>query len=296
MQIAELLRARVAEGRPVFSAEFFPPKNPEGEALLWETVARLQPYRPDFVSVTYGAGGSTQETSIEITRRLIAEAGLPTLAHLTCVGASAAELVQTVSAFAAAGVTDILALRGDPATGPGTPWVETPGGYRYAVELVRAIKQTKGLGIAVAAFPEGHPEAPSLDADAEVLAAKQAAGADFAITNLFFTADKYFALRDRAERLGCTFPILPGLMPVTSLTQIARFAALSGAAFPTDLAARFERVADDPAAVRELGVEVTTRLGAELLAGGAPGIHLYTLNRSTSSEQVLSNLGVQPRG
>lgn len=294
MQIANLLKERVAAGQPTYSVEFFPPKNPAGEETLWQTVQKLRPYRPDFVSVTYGAGGSTQGTSISITRRLISEFGLRTLAHLTCVGATAAQLAETVRSFTDAGVEDILALRGDPAAGPGTAWVDTPGGYRYAVDLVRAIRAADGIGIAVAAFPEGHPESHSLADDARVLAEKQAAGADFAITNLFFRAEHYFEMISSARDLGCTMPILPGLMPVTNVSQIDRFSTLSGADFPAELRKRFEAVADQPDKVRALGVEVVTELSRELLAGGAPGIHLYTLNRSTSTEQVLSSLGVQP--
>jgi methylenetetrahydrofolate reductase (NADPH) len=294
VSIKQVLTAKLALNQPTFSCEFFPPKTSEGETTLWNTLSTLQPYSPDFVSVTYGAGGSTQDLTLGITARITAETSIPVLAHLTCVGASATELEDVIDSFKAVGVTNILALRGDPVTGPGTPWVTAKDGFTYSIELVEMLRSRGDFSIGVAAFPEGHPESHSLDDDAKVLAAKQHAGADFGITNLFFSADKYFDMVDRASSFGCDFPILPGLMPVTNVSQIQRFAALSGAEFPADLAARFEAVKEDSDAVKELGIEITTELSEKLLAGGAPGIHLYTLNHSTATRRVFENLGVKP--
>ncbi|MEY3407699.1 MAG: hypothetical protein RL038_760 [Actinomycetota bacterium] len=294
MTIAARINAKRAIAEPVFSAEFFPPKSVEAEETLWQTIAELQTFELDFVSVTYGAGGSTQERSLKVLQRIIDEYGLRALAHLTCVSKTAAELSDTISEFVGIGVTDILALRGDPVAGIDAAWVTTPGGYQYAVELVNAIKGRGGLGIAVAAFPEGHPESPNMDQDVQVLLAKQNAGAEFAITNLFFEADRYFQLVQAAEAAGVTIPILPGLMPVTNLNQIARFALMSGADFPTALKTQYEACSDETE-VRELGVQHTVDLARQLLAGGAPGIHVYTLNRWNSALAVFSELGVARR-
>lgn len=291
VKIADLVSKRQQQGQPTFSVEFFPPKTATADENLWTTLQALQPFGLDFVSVTYGAGGSTQSRSLEVVQRIVSEFGIPTLAHLTCVAKTAAEVQATVREFETVGVRDILALRGDPTTGIGSGWVGTPGGYNYAVELVAALAAETTLGIAVAAFPEGHPESKSIDQDLKVLLAKQAAGANFAITNLFFTADKYLELQARAIAAGITIPIIPGLMPVTNLSQIDRFAQMSGAEFPLELRDKFAAVAADEIAVRDLGVELTTHLAADLLAAGAPGIHLYTLNKSDSSARVFANLG-----
>lgn len=290
VNISEVIASKRLANLPTYSAEFFPPKSADGDAALWQTLHDLQEFDLDFVSVTYGAGGSTQERSIELVRQIIDGFGLPTLAHLTCVSKTAAELRATVQAFTAVGVKDILALRGDPPTGIGTEWVETAGGYRFALELVKDLATNFKLGIAVAAFPEGHPESKDLNQDVEVLLAKQQAGADFAITNLFFKADKYFELVERAEQVGVTIPILPGLMPVTNIKQIDRFAQMTGAEFPAELRSKFAAVAADDESVRALGVELTTSLATELLAAKAPGVHLYTLNKSDSSARVFRNL------
>lgn len=289
-----MLAAKIAAQQPSFSCEFFPPKSAEGEATLWNTLSTLQPYLPSFVSVTYGAGGSTQDSTLNITARIAAETSIPVLAHLTCVGASAVELDSVIESFKQVGVQNILALRGDPVTGPGTPWVTAKDGFTYAIELVEMLRSRGDFSIGVAAFPEGHPESGSLDDDAKVLAAKQQAGADFAITNLFFSADRYFDMIDRAAAFGCDMPIVPGLMPVTNVAQIQRFTALSGAHFPDELSERFEVVKDDAVAVKELGIEITTELSQKLIAGGAPGVHLYTLNHSTATRRVFENLGVTP--
>lgn len=292
MLIRDVLRDLRQAGELSYSCEFFPPKTPEGEATLWTTMEKLRPFSPSFVSVTYGAGGSSQDVSLGVTERIVKQTGIPTLAHLTCVGATRAELEVTVDKFAVAGINNILALRGDPVSGPGTPWVTTDGGFTYAIELVEMLRERGDFSIGVSAFPEGHPESRDLDADAKLLADKQKAGADFAVTNLFFAAEHYFDMLERSSRFGCSMPILPGLMPVTSFKQIERFSTLSGAEFPADLAARFDAIKDDAEAVIELGIESTTQLAQQLIAGGAPGVHLYTLNRSRSTREIFTNLGV----
>jgi methylenetetrahydrofolate reductase (NADPH) len=284
------VRELLAGGAVSYSFEFFPPKSDEGERQLWRTIRELEGLSPTFVSVTYGAGGSNRDRTVRITGRIAAETTLNPVAHLTCVGHSRAELRSVIGAYADAGVRNILALRGDPPGGPGQPWVRHPDGFDHAEELVALIRQLGDFCVGVAAFPEGHPEAESLEADARYLARKAKAGADFAITQFFFDADDYFALVERASRYGCDIPIIPGIMPVTNVRQIERMALLSGAEFPADLAERLLAVEDDPAAVRAIGVEVATELCLKLLAGGAPGLHFYTLNRSTATREIYANI------
>ena len=286
------LGAVLASGDRSFSFELFPPKTDEGERALWATVRDLEALGPTFVSVTYGAGGSTRDRTVRVTSQIAAETDMTAVAHLTCVGATRDDLVEVIGEYAASGVNTILALRGDPPGGPGQPWVAHEQGLQHADELVSLIRSVGDFSVGVAAFPEGHPESSSLDDDARVLAGKQRAGAEFAITQFFFSADDYARLRDRSAHFGCTMPIVPGLMPVTNVAQIERFAALSGAAFPSDLAARFALVKDDPSAVQQLGVEVAVDLATDLLDMGAPGLHFYTLNRSTSTREVYEALGL----
>ncbi len=282
----------LAAGGRSFSFEFFPPKDDATEAVLWDAVRRLEPYTPTFVSVTYGAGGSTRDRTTRITARIAEETTLTPVAHLTCVGTSRAELRHVIGTYAAAGVRNVLALRGDPPGGPGTPWAPHPDGLDRAIDLVRLLRGLGRFCVGVAAFPNVHPESPDLEHDARVLAAKQDAGASFAVTQFFFDAGAYFRLVERARAHGCTMPVVPGIMPVTNVRQIERFAQLSGVSMPEDVLARLHAVADDPAAVREVGVDVATRLCASLLDGGAPGLHFFTLNRSTSTLEVFSRLGV----
>jgi methylenetetrahydrofolate reductase (NADPH) len=286
------LRDMLRAGHASYSFEFFPPKTDEGEVLLWRALRELEPLHPTFVSVTYGAGGSTRDRTVSITQRINEETTLMPVGHLTCVGSSREELRQVIGAYAAAGVRNVLALRGDPPGGPNAPWAPHPDGFTHAVELVRLLRQLGDFCVGVAAFPEGHPECVDLESDARVLVEKEAAGAEYAITQFFFNADDYFWLLDRALRLGCTIPIIPGIMPVTNVRQIQRMAELSGAQFPPDLAARLLAVEDDPDAVRRIGVETATELCARLLAGGAPGLHFYTLNRSTATREIYRALGL----
>ncbi len=288
--MAESVGQLLASGEKSFSFEFFPPKTDEGESELWATLQQLEELHPAFVSVTYGAGGSTRDRTVSITARITEKANVPAVAHLTCVGSSVQEITEIVRQYRDAGIRNILALRDDPAGGPGALWVQHPGGLTHATELVELILSLGDFSVGVAAFPEGHPESSSRDDDARVLAMKQAAGAEYAITQLFFDVQDYISLVQRARDHGCTIPIVPGIMPVTNVNQIERFAALSGATFPEHLANKFREVADDPVAVRSLGVAVATDMCAELLECGAPGLHFYTLNRSTATVEIFRNL------
>jgi methylenetetrahydrofolate reductase (NADPH) len=283
------IRELLATGERSYSFEFFPPKDDEGEARLWQAIRRLEPLRPTFVSVTYGAGGSTRDRTIRVTERIASETTLTPVAHLTCVGHDRDELRHIVGAYADAGVRNILALRGDPVAGPGTPWTPTPGGLTYASELVALVKTLGDFSVGVAAFPEGHREALSLDADAQVLRAKADAGADFAVTELFFRPADYLAMVERANAAGVAIPIIPGIMPITNLGQIQRFAELSGREVPPEVVARFDGVTES-ADVRKVGVEVATEMCSELLDNGVPGLHFYTLNRSRATRDIYANL------
>jgi len=292
MRVTASLGQILSSGQRSFSFELFPPKTDDGERNLWQTVREIESLQPTFVSVTYGAGGSTQDKTVRLTGEIAEETTLTPVAHLTCVGASRDELRGVVGQYAAVGVSTMLALRGDPPTGLDTAWTPHPGGLDHAVQLVELIRSLGQFSVGVAAFPEGHPESTDLDQDARVLAMKQEAGAEFAITQLFFSVEDYQRLVERAGAHGCTMPIIPGIMPVTNVTQIERFAALSGAVFPTSLAERFHAIADDTDAVTALGVEVAAEMCQRLLDGGAPGLHFYTLNRSHSTIEVYEALGL----
>ena len=284
--------ARVlAEEGTSYSFEFFPPKDDAGEQTLWEAIRRLERIRPTFVSVTYGAGGSTRERTVRMTGRIARETTLTPMAHLTCVGSSVAELRQVVGEYASAGIRNVLALRGDPPGGPGTPWTPHPQGLNHADELVTLVRSLGSFTVGVAAFPDQHPESPSLDQDADVLARKADAGAEFAVTQFVFDADNYVRLRDRVVARGRDLPIIPGLMPVTNFAQVRRMAELSGTPLPAAVVARLEAVAADPGAIREVGVQIATELSVRLLAEGAPGLHFYTMNRSSATLEVYANLG-----
>jgi methylenetetrahydrofolate reductase (NADPH) len=292
MRATDSLGQVLSSGQRSFSFELFPPKTDEGERMLWQTVREIEALKPTFVSVTYGAGGSTQDRTVRLTGRIAQDTTLTPVAHLTCVGASRDELRDVIGQYAAEGVNTMLALRGDPPTGLDATWEPHPRGLDHAVELVELIRSLGTFSVGVAAFPEGHPESPDLRQDARVLAMKQQAGAEFAITQLFFHVADYERLVEAAAAQGCTMPIVPGIMPVTNVAQIERFAALSGAAFPAQLADRFHAVADDADAVVSLGVEVAADMCQQLLGLGAPGLHFYTLNRSRSTIEVYEALGL----
>jgi methylenetetrahydrofolate reductase (NADPH) len=286
------VRELLASGRRSYSFEFFPPKDDVGERLLWRTIRELEPLRPTFVSVTYGAGGSTRDRTVRLTGQIAGETTLTPVGHLTCVGHSRDELRTVIGAYAASGVHNMLALRGDPPGGPGAPWRRHSQGLDHAVQLVGLIRSLGDFCVGVAAFPDKHPEASDLESDADVLAAKFEAGASFAVTQLFFRADDYFALLERAAVAGSRMPIIPGIMPITNLNQIRRFAELSGALVPEDVTARLTPLADDPPRLRAEGVRIATELCQTLLARGAPGLHFYTLNRSTATREIFANLQV----
>ena len=283
------IRNRLNPSDPCFSFEFFPPKTDEGHRALLRALEELRPLEPGFVSVTYGAGGSTRDRTVDLVREIRAT-GLETMAHLTCVGHSRDELGGLVQQFLDMGVENILALRGDPPAGQ-REFHAAPGGFRYASELVRFIRQTDHhLCIGGAGYPEGHVETPLRDDDLRNLKAKVDAGLDFVITQLFFDNAFYFDFVERARRVGINVPIVPGIMPITNIEQLERFIRLCGATVPMRLVLQLERYREDPEAVVQLGVAHATVQCMELLARGVPGIHFYTLNKSPATRLIVSAL------
>ena len=274
-----------------YSFEFFPPRDEVGEQKLWSAIDSLASIHPDFISVTYGAGGSRRDLTIRITSEITARTGVPTVAHLTCVGSTRDEIVEILNQYKSAGIKSILALRGDPEGGPRAEWTPTSGGFTHADELVELAAAMGSFSIGVAAFPDGHPASNGDFAqDIETLLRKEERGATFATTQFFFEADKWKRLVDALAQRGSSLPIIAGILPVTNVKQLTRMAELSGTPIPSHIAAAFAKVESDPSAVRALGVEIATELCTDLIAAGVPGIHFYTMNMSTATREIFENL------
>jgi methylenetetrahydrofolate reductase (NADH) len=286
VRIDELL---ARQHRPVFSFEFFPPKTEEGLRNLFDAVGELRSLRPDFVSVTYGAGGSTAHKTIEIVSRIKEDYGLEAMPHFTCVGSTVGELRDTLGEMASAGVDNVLALRGDPPAGQ-DEWIKTEGGLEYSRELVELIRDGYPFSIGAACFPETHIHATSAEDDLYYLKEKVDAGAQFLITQLFFDNALYFDFVRRAQDIGIEVPIVPGIMPITNVKQLERMTSMCGATIPARLRRELVSRSGQPDAVGDFGVAYATMQCAELLRGGAPGVHFYTLNRSPATRAILSAL------
>lgn len=284
MRIDEAL----ATHRPFFSFEFFPPRDDEGSRRLFATIAALHSLRPAFVSITYGAGGSTRARTVALAKEIQLQIGLTVVAHVTCIGADRAELRALFDDLARAGIENVLALRGDPP--PGISFEPTPGGFAHANELIAMLRRNYDFCIGAACYPEKHPEAPSIDDDLLHLKQKADAGADFLVSQLFFDNANFFEFERRARSAGIDLPILPGLMPITNFAQIERFVAICGATIPPKLRVEMESRKGDDKAVEDLGVAYASMQVLGLLQGGAPGIHFYTLNRSPATRAIVSSL------
>ncbi|KGA05591.1 MAG: 5,10-methylenetetrahydrofolate reductase [actinobacterium acIB-AMD-6] len=284
------------QSAPTLSVEFFPPKDISGEERLWQVLAQLAPLKPDFVSVTYGAGGSTRDRTIRVTTEITARTSIPTVAHLTCVGSTKSELSKVLDQYKKAGIESILALRGDPPGGPRSNWQSIPGGFDHADQLVELAIESKDLKVGVAAFPDGHPSSNfDLDKDIEVLLRKEELGASFATTQFFFDVNKWQQLVERLRKRGSKLPIIAGILPITNLKQLNRMVELSGMQIPEQILTRFKDHSEDVNVVREIGIDIATEMGSKLLEMNVPGIHFYTMNSADSTIKIARNLGMVKR-
>ena len=284
------------QSAPTLSVEFFPPKDISGEERLWQVLAQLAPLKPDFVSVTYGAGGSTKDRTIRVTTEITARTSIPTVAHLTCVGSTKSELSNVLDQYKKAGIESILALRGDPPGGPRSNWQSIPGGFDHADQLVELAIESKDLKVGVAAFPDGHPSSNfDLDKDIEVLLRKEELGASFATTQFFFDVNKWQQLVERLRKRGSKLPIIAGILPITNLKQLNRMVELSGMQIPEQILTRFKDHSEDVNVVREIGIDIATEMGSKLLEMNVPGIHFYTMNSADSTIKIARNLGLVKR-
>ena len=278
---------------PTFSVEFFPPKDEAGEARLWRAVDEIAGAKPDFVSVTYGAGGSTRDRTIRCTSEITARTGFPTIAHLTCVGSTKNEISAILDQYSAAGIKSILALRGDPQGGPRAPWVPTENGFNHSDELV-SLAHEKGFEVGVAAFPDGHPASQGdFEQDIDVLLEKERRGATFATTQFFFSTDRYSELVERLQQRGSNLDIYPGVLPITNISQLTRMAELSGTPIPSEVLTRISAGENDPHKVRAIGIEIAIELCEKLLHHGVPGIHFYTMNSASSTLEIVKRIGLR---
>ena len=278
---------------PTFSVEFFPPKDQTGEERLWGALSELQELSPDFVSVTYGAGGSTRDRTIRVTSEITSRSGIPTIAHLTCVGSTREELNSILQQYARSGITSILALRGDPQGGPSAPWTPTVGGFNHADELV-SLAHEMNFEVGVAAFPDIHPASGGNFAqDLAVLLEKERRGATFATTQFFFDAKRYFNLVEALRNSGSKLDVYPGILPITNVSQLTRMAELSGTPIPATIHQRILEAGDDPVRVKATGIEIAVELSTQLLNGGVPGLHFYTMNSATSTLEIIKRVGLR---
>jgi methylenetetrahydrofolate reductase (NADPH) len=281
---------------PTISFEFFPPKDVESEANLWKTIDELQQFKPDFVSITYGAGGGTRDRTVRIASEFIEKTGVQVIGHLTCVGSTRAELVEILGEYKDAGFHGVLALRGDPVGGPTAPWVTTPGGFDYADQLVELANEIGGFSIGVAAFPDVHPASDgNFMQDINVLLRKEELGATFAITQFVFDSGRYEALRNALDARGSNLSIYPGIMPVTSYPQIVRMLELSGGYMPKATRLRFARYQNDPASLKKLGIDVAVQVCEDVFALGAEGLHFYALNNAGPTSEIIKQLSMLER-